>query len=131
MPRIQPGIHITSGSPARANTNALSPTGGHILRGGSSRDAADLMRTIIATLQTRTAHDIAADTEPDQLPDQVRSLCDRRTHAVHRRRAATKIGETLTQNYSPSGGAGSTRTLAAARSRALTMGSTPNPVWSG
>ena len=65
--------------------------GVHVARRGSGRDAAQLVRAIIATHdeQPRTAYDIAAETEDrDQLPERVRRLCDRRTSAVHRRNAA-------------------------------------------
>ena len=66
------------------------PDGLHVMRRGTSRDAAALIRNIIATRddRARTAHDIAADTEHEQLPERMRSLLDRRTDAVHRRRAA-------------------------------------------
>lgn len=60
------------------------------MRRGSSRDAAALIRAIIATRdqQPRTAHDIAAVTDHDQLPQRVAVLLDRRAAAVQRRRAA-------------------------------------------
>ena len=65
-----------SGSPAKATTNTPSPTPGvHVARRGTSRDAAHLVRAIIANHdeQARTAHDIAAETpDRDQLPDRVR-----------------------------------------------------------
>jgi len=67
------------------------PPGVHVMRRGSGRDAAQLVRAIIATRdqQARTAHGIAAETQDrDQLPDRVRSLLDRRAHAIDRRRAA-------------------------------------------
>ena len=63
----------------------------HITRRGTSRDAAALVRGIIANHddQARTAHGIAADAEDrDQLPDRVRRLLDRRTEAVQARRTA-------------------------------------------
>ena len=45
----------------------------HVLRRGSCRDAAQLIRGIIANRDDRayTAHDIAASTDPEQLPDRV------------------------------------------------------------
>ena len=66
------------------------PDGLHIARRGSGRDVAQLVRGIIATddERPRTAHDIAADTQDrDQLPERVRRLLDRRTHAVQARRS--------------------------------------------
>ena len=77
------------------------PDGLHIARRGSGRDAAQLMRAIIATHdeQARTADDIAAETaDRDQLPDRVRRLLDRRTGAVQRRRAAYRHSEEETQD---------------------------------
>jgi len=64
--------------------------GVHAMRRGTSHDASQLVRAIIATRdqQPRTAHDIAAGTDREQLPERVRSLLDRRTHAMHARRAA-------------------------------------------
>jgi ATP-dependent exoDNAse (exonuclease V) beta subunit len=56
--------------------------GVHVMRRGTSRDAAQLVRAIIANHngQARTAHDIAIQTQDcDQLPERVRSLLDRRT----------------------------------------------------
>ncbi len=53
------------------------PPGVHVMRRGSGRDAAQLVRAIIANHdeQTRTAHDIAAQTtDRDQLPERVNSL---------------------------------------------------------
>ena len=67
------------------------PPGVHVMRRGSGRGAAQLVRGIIANHdeQARSAHDIAAHTDDrDQLPERVRRLLDRRTHAVHARRAA-------------------------------------------
>ena len=67
------------------------PPGVHVMRRGSGRGAAQLVRGIIANHdeKARSAHDIAANTDDrDQLPERVRRLLDRRTHAVHARRAA-------------------------------------------
>jgi conjugative relaxase-like TrwC/TraI family protein len=65
------------------------PPGVHVVRRGSSRDAAGMVRAIIANHdeQARTAHDIAAETpDRDQLPGRVQSLLDRRAKAVRHRR---------------------------------------------
>jgi conjugative relaxase-like TrwC/TraI family protein len=67
------------------------PDGVHVMRRGTGSDAAQLVRSIVATHdeQARTAHHIAAQTDDrDQLPDRVRSLLDRRTGAVQARRTA-------------------------------------------
>ena len=66
------------------------PTPGvHVARRGSGREAAHLVRAILANRddQARTAHHIAAETpDPDQLPDRVHRLLDHRAAAVHARR---------------------------------------------
>ena len=60
----------------------------HVARRGSSRDAAQLLRGIIANHdeQARTAHDIAAETSRDQLPERVQWALDRHAKSVQRRR---------------------------------------------
>jgi len=71
--------------------HAEQQPGVHVMRHGTSRDAAHLVRAIIGNrdAQARTAHDIAAETQDrDQLPKRVHSLLDRRDRAVQRRRAA-------------------------------------------
>ncbi|MGO9349545.1 MAG: hypothetical protein ACLP3C_01335 [Mycobacterium sp.] len=62
----------------------------HVLRRGTHQDAAALVRGIIATHDERayTAHQVAADTDAEQLPDRVASLLERRTKAVQARRTA-------------------------------------------
>jgi len=80
----------TSAWPGKASTNTPSPPPGvHVARRGTSRDAARLVRVIIANHdeQARTAHAIAAGT-PDRepLPDRVRWALDRRAKAVATRR---------------------------------------------
>jgi hypothetical protein len=66
------------------------PTPGvHVARRGSGREAAQLMRGIIANHdeQAHTAHHIAAQTsDREQLPDRVQGLLDRRANAVAIRR---------------------------------------------
>ena len=61
----------------------------HHLRRGSGCTAADVMRAIMATdSRAQTAHDLAAGTEPEQLPALVaRLLIDRRAKAAQTRRA--------------------------------------------
>jgi len=61
------------------------------MRRVTSHDAAQLVRGIIATRddRARTAHQVAASTDREgDLPDPVRSLSDRRAHAVQSRRTA-------------------------------------------
>lgn len=63
----------------------------HVVRRGTSAQAAQLVRSIIGTRdeRARTAHDIAADTDDRaQLPERVQHLLARRANAVHARRAA-------------------------------------------
>jgi len=65
--------------------------GVHVARRGTSRQAAQLVRTIIANRddQARTAHDIAAHTQDrTQLPQRMQHLLARHTNAVKARRAA-------------------------------------------
>jgi len=59
------------------------------MRRGTSCDAAQLVRAIIATRDkwAQTAHDVAAETNPEQLPDAVRCLLSQRgARTVHARR---------------------------------------------
>ena len=65
------------------------PDGLHVMRRGTSHDAAQLVRGTIANHdeQARTAHHIAAEnTDREQLPDRVQGLLDRRAKAVATRR---------------------------------------------
>jgi hypothetical protein len=65
------------------------PDGTHVTYRGDSREAATLIRAIIANddQPALTAHHYAANTPADALPDRVRRLLHRRTTAVNRRRA--------------------------------------------
>lgn len=62
----------------------------HVLRRGTTADAVGLVRTVIAHRDhhAHSAHHVAAHTDPTQLPDIVRGLLARRTHALHTRRRA-------------------------------------------
>ena len=62
----------------------------HVLHRGTNHDAAVLVRGIIGAgdERARTAHDVAAETDRDQLPDRVASLLEHRTRAVAARRTA-------------------------------------------
>jgi len=65
------------------------PDGTHVKYRGDSREAAVLIRGILANddQPAVTAHDYAANNPGEALPDRVRRLLDRRTTAVDRRRA--------------------------------------------
>ena len=87
----RPGNHLVyERRAAETEHEHADPPGVHVLRRGTGRDAAQLVRAIIANHdeQARTAHDVAEAADRDQLPDRVRRLLDRRTNAVYRRRAA-------------------------------------------
>ena len=62
----------------------------HVARRGTGSDATILVRSIIASHdeQPHTAHDVAAATDREHLPDRVASLLDRRAQAVAARRTA-------------------------------------------
>jgi hypothetical protein len=71
----------------------------HMMRRGTSRDAAQQVRGIIANHddRTHTAHDVAAAADVEQLPDRVRNLLDRRANAVQDRRTAYRHWHEKTQ----------------------------------
>jgi ATP-dependent exoDNAse (exonuclease V) beta subunit len=79
--------------------HAEQPDSPHVMRRGTSHDAAQLVRGIIAARdeQARTAHQVAASTDREDLPDRVRSLSDRRAHAVQSRRTAYRHWHEETQ----------------------------------
>jgi hypothetical protein len=58
--------------------HAEQPDSPHVMRRGTSHDAAQLVRGIIATRddRARTAHQVAASTDREDLPDRVRSLAE-------------------------------------------------------
>ena len=71
--------------------HAEQPTARTSCARGTSHDTAQLVRGIIAARddRARTAHQVAASTDREgDLPDPVRSLSDRRAHAVQSRRTA-------------------------------------------
>jgi hypothetical protein len=64
------------------------PDGTHVTSRGDNDQAVDLIRGILANDHPAiTAHDYAAHTLGEALPDRVRSLLDRRAAATDRRRA--------------------------------------------
>ena len=80
--------------------HAEQPDSPHVMRRGTSHDAAQLVRGIIAARddRARTAHQVAASTDREgDLPDRVRSLSDRRAHAVQSRRTAYRHWHEETQ----------------------------------
>jgi len=83
-----PGLYERIAGEGEHEHAQLTP-GVHVARRGTSRDAAHLVRAIIANHddQARTAHHIAADTtDREQLPDRVQWALDRRATAVATRR---------------------------------------------
>ncbi|WP_288820072.1 ATP-dependent RecD-like DNA helicase, partial [uncultured Corynebacterium sp.] len=64
--------------------------GVHVLRRGTTRDAVQRMRAVIAHRDTpaHSAHHVAASTNPEQLPDIVRGLLISRERARHARQRA-------------------------------------------
>ncbi len=68
------------------------------MRRGTSHDAAQLVRGIIAARDDRPRTQVAASTDREgDLPDRVRSLSDRRAHAVQSRRTAYRHWHEETQ----------------------------------
>jgi hypothetical protein len=78
------------------------PDGTHLTSRGTSRDAASLIRAILANPDQApvTAHDYAAQTPGEALPDRARSLLDRRAAATDRRNADYQAWQTETQDHS-------------------------------
>jgi ATP-dependent exoDNAse (exonuclease V) beta subunit len=72
------------------------PAGTHLTSRGNSRDAADIVRAVLANHDPTpvTAHDYAAQTPGAALTDRVRSLLNRRTTAARRRRATYETWRT-------------------------------------
>jgi conjugative relaxase-like TrwC/TraI family protein len=98
------------------------PDGTHLTSRGDSRDAADLIRAILANHDPTplTAHDYAAQTPGAALPDRVRSLLNRRTTATRRRRATYETWRTEAQTHAQS--MNRTREHAASRGRSPETG---------
>jgi hypothetical protein len=77
-------LHERSTSEGQPN----QPNAVHILRRGTSKQAAELARALIANhdQRSRTAHDVAADAaDASALPDRVRSVLRRRGVAIQQR----------------------------------------------
>ena len=80
------------------------PDGTHLTSRGDSRDAAGLIRAILANHDQApiTAHDYAAQTPGAALPVRVRSLLNGRTTAAHRRRATYETWHAEAENHAQS-----------------------------
>jgi len=71
------------------------PDGTHLKIRGANQEAVDLLRGILAHDQPSvTAHDYAANTRGEALPDRVRSLLERRAAATDRRNAVYQAWHT-------------------------------------
>jgi hypothetical protein len=94
--------------------------GAHLTSRGTSRDAADIVRAVLANHDPTpaTAHDYAAQTPAAALPDRVRSLLNRRTRAAHRRRATYETWRTNAQTHAQS--------MSRARERAASRDRSPD-----
>lgn len=77
--------------------NVLVTDGAHVAVRGSGHHAARAARAILAHNDVPgTAHQVAADTVPQRLPDLVARLVNRRSAAASRRRAAHTAWQTAT-----------------------------------
>jgi hypothetical protein len=94
--------------------------GTHLTLRGSSRDAADIVRAVLANDDPTpvTAHDYAAQTPAAALPDRVRSLLNRRATAAHRRQATYETWRTEAQTHAQS--------MSRARERAASRDRSPD-----
>jgi hypothetical protein len=96
--------------------------GTHLTSRGTSRDAADIVRAVLANHDPTpaTAHDYAAKTPGAVLTDRVRSLLNRRTIAARRRRAAYETWRTEAETHAQS--VSRARERAASRNRSPERG---------
>jgi hypothetical protein len=80
------------------------PGGTHVTSRGTCRDAAGLLRAVLANHDQApvTAHDYAAQTPGAALPDRVRSLLNRRTTAARRRRATYETWRSDAESHAQS-----------------------------
>jgi hypothetical protein len=92
----------------------------HLTVRGNSRDAADIVRAVLANHDPTpvTAHDYAAQTPGAVLPDRVQSLLNRRTTAARRRRATYETWRTEAQTHA--------QTMGQARERAASRDRSPD-----
>jgi hypothetical protein len=80
------------------------PAGTYLTVRGSSRDAVDIVRAVLANHDDTpvTAHDYAEQTPGAALPDRVRSLLNRRTTATHRRQVTYETWRTEAATHAQS-----------------------------
>jgi hypothetical protein len=100
------------------------PDGTHLTSHGTSHDAGDLIRAILANHDQApvTAHDYAAQTPGAALPNRVRSLLNRRTTAAHRRRATYEAWRSEAENHAQSMSRARERTTSKSRDRSPDTG---------
>lgn len=100
------------------------PDGTHLISRGDSRDAADIVRAIVANPDPTpvTAYDYAAQTPGAALPDRVRSLLNRRTTGAHRRRATYETWRTEAENQAQSMSRARGRATSKSRDRSADSG---------
>jgi hypothetical protein len=96
------------------------PAGTHLASRGNSRDAADIVRAVLANHDPTpvTAHDYAAQTPGAALTDRIRLLLNRRTTAARRRRATYETWRTEPETHA--------RSMSRARERAASRDRSPD-----
>ena len=96
--------------------------GTHLTSRGNSGDAADIVRAVLTNYDPTplTAHEYAAQTPGEALPDRVRSLLNRRTTAARHRQATYETWRTEAETHALS--MSRARERAASRVRSPDMG---------
>ena len=109
--------HVYENTIGEGDYRRYEPDGTHLKFRGNSRDAAGLIRAILANQDQApsTAHDYALQTPRAVLPDRVRSLINRRSAATHRRRRTYETWRTESRNHAQS--------MSRARERSTSKGS--------
>jgi hypothetical protein len=98
--------------------------GSHLTSRGTGRDAADIVRAILANHDQPpvTAHDYAAQSPAAALPVRVRSLLNRRTTAAQRRRATYETWHAEAENHAQSMSRARERATSKSRDRSPDIG---------
>ena len=92
--------HIYEHSTEASEFSHEEPTGTHSTQRRDNRDAATLLRRILANDEPAvTAHDCAERTNEEALPDRVRSLLDKRAAATERRRDGYQAWKAARQEH--------------------------------
>jgi conjugative relaxase-like TrwC/TraI family protein len=92
--------HIYERSTEASEFGHQEPTCTHVAQRGDGREAATLIHAILANDETTiTAHDYAAQTTDDALPDRVRDLLNMRATATERRRESYQIWRTAMREH--------------------------------